>query len=159
MSNERLRMRFAILAADYIEVFSRKQGIDFDGWVGDEIGGVACFGDFFFNYDQIRYDIDHNIRKGTIVKWYYADTEHNIDREERQHINYSSWCKGLRHKDLNKKRRFTAEEKVAIEALREKVDAQRKEFLDSIKDNNILFCMKCDRLTEHCNGVCTECNN
>lgn len=176
-SRERLQMRYAILAADYVEVFCLKHGFDFDGWVGDEIGGMGSFGDFYFNYDVIRYDIDHNVRKGTLIRWYDAELQHNAEREVPQHINYSSWCKGLRHKDLGKKRRLTVAQKEELARIQEKQNALKEEikrlceksnpFRQVVGDenctnsfmDNMLFCNKCDRITKHEYAVCTECNN
>ena len=132
-NTERLRLRFIIVVTDYIHAFEKKHKIYFDGWVGNDVGGIAEFGDYFFNYDDIRYDIDNNIRKSMILKWYNADLEHNMDREERQHINYSSYCKGLRHKDLNKKRRITKEQKEELDKLQEQIEVLKQEIIKQIK--------------------------
>ena len=128
-NTERLKLRYEFIVADYVEAFTKKHNWDFNGWIGNDIGGVAEFADYFFNFDVIRYDIDNNIRKSTILKWYDADLEHNQDRSEPQHINYSSYCKGLRHKDLNKKRRMTKEQKEELDKLQEKIEELRQEII------------------------------
>lgn len=152
-NTERLRLRFIMVATDYIQAFEQKHKIDFDRWIADDIGGIAEFGDYYFNYDDIRFDIDNNIRKSTILKWYNADLEHNVGRQEQQHINYSNWCKGLRHKDLGKKKRLTKSEKEELIKIQERINKLK----DDIKCMG--FCNKCDRITKHENEMCTECHN
>lgn len=107
-NKERLRLRYIIVKEDYIELFCNKQGFYYN-YDGD--GEIIEIADYFFNFEDIRYDIDNDVRKGLILKWYDEGVEHNMNRDEPQHINYSSYCKGLRYKDLNKKRRLTKSEK------------------------------------------------
>ena len=64
--------------------------MDFYGWVGDTVGGVACCNDFFFNFQDIVWDINSKQPKGLIVEWYY-DSVDNIEKS----INYYSYTKGL----------------------------------------------------------------
>jgi len=52
----------------YIEVFCRKHDIKFDYHMNFDI--VVC-GDYYFNFTDIRYDIDNDIEAGLIEKWYY----------------------------------------------------------------------------------------
>jgi len=75
----------------YIKAFCEKQDVEFDYWIGEDIGGTACFGDFYFNFDDIRYDIDNNIPKETIFTWYY----YSIDNysESTPTINYRTYTK------------------------------------------------------------------
>lgn len=153
MSNNRLQMRFALLAADYIEAFTTKHKVDFDGWVGECIGGIACFGDYYFNFDDIRYDVDYNVRGRKIFRWLEEGVEHNFGREEPQHINYENYCLGLRYKNLNKKKRFTKEQKQEQEILRAKIEGLKEEI------ERMGLCNTCDKITVFDNGVCTECNN
>lgn len=76
----------------YIEEFCKKQEMDFEFWVADLIGEVACFGEDFFNFSDIKYDLENNCEKGLIVEWSNA----NLDNQDK-YINYSSYHKGLRH--------------------------------------------------------------
>ena len=71
--------------SDYINCFEQKHSISFDGWVGQEVGGVAMFGDFFFNYDDIRLDIDNKARKDLIFNWY------DLVLEDNRSPNYETW--------------------------------------------------------------------
>ena len=70
--------------------------MDFNGWVADEVGGIAECSDFYFNFLDIVKDIEKNVDKGVIIDWYYS----NIDNENN-YINYNSWLMGLRHEKIN----------------------------------------------------------
>lgn len=126
-NTNKLRLRYQFIVEDYVEAFCTKQGFNYD-YCNDLVPIIEIW-DYFFNFEDIRYDIDNNIKKGLILKWYNADLEHNMDREERQHINYSSYCKGLRHKDLNKKRRMTKEQKEELDKLQEKIEVLKQEII------------------------------
>lgn len=69
--------------------FCRKQDLIFDGWVGNQIGGIAYCSDFFFNMNDIVLDLKTDQPKGNIIDWYYSNTEEYT-------INYYSHTKGLR---------------------------------------------------------------
>lgn len=82
---------------DYIKYFCRKQNIEFDGWVADEIGGIAGFcGQYFFNISEIVYDMNTNQEKGLILQWQDDLVENGKGKE----INYYSYSKGLRLSDI-----------------------------------------------------------
>ena len=80
----------------YIDEFCKKQGCYLEYWVSDDIGGIACFGDYaFFNFDEIRHDIDTKQPVGLIFDWIYD----SVDNENKT-INYKSYCMGLRFEDV-----------------------------------------------------------
>lgn len=54
----------------YIDLFEIKHDIEFDYWCGNNHGGVAAFGDYFFNYENIKYDIDNDIKNDLILDWH-----------------------------------------------------------------------------------------
>lgn len=60
----------------YIKEFEKKHEIDFDGWVGDLIGEVACFGDYTFYFSDIKYVIDHSISFEWMTDWYWFVVEY-----------------------------------------------------------------------------------
>lgn len=92
-----LKHRFENIANEYLNIFTEKQEIEFDFWVGDEIGGLASFNtEHFFTLDDMRIDIDHDAPKGLIIQWHYD----NLDAGRDNWINYPSYIKGLRHADL-----------------------------------------------------------
>lgn len=83
-----MRERFEKLAQEYMGAFAKKQGLQFEFWVADEVCGTACFGDWFFNLDDMRYDLDKGLPKGMVIDWH--------ERVTGSYINLPSWAKGLR---------------------------------------------------------------
>ena len=84
-----LKKEFNTIVNKYLKVFETKQELYFDYWVGDYVGEIAVFGDFFFNFDDIRLDIDNNIVSGKIIDWY----DWSVENEDTT-VNYKSWVKG-----------------------------------------------------------------
>lgn len=78
-----------------VNIFCEKQEMSNEGWVGDEIGGIACCSDFYFNLHDIILDIKNKQPKGLIIDWYYSC----LDNPEKT-INYKSYTMGLRFEDI-----------------------------------------------------------
>ena len=98
MTNK-LKQQFEKVVDAYIEEFCKKQEIDMifkdaENWVIKDKGGIIDICDMFLSFDDIRLDIDQEAPKGLIIEWYWANDY------EKQSINYYSYIKGLRHKDL-----------------------------------------------------------
>ncbi len=94
MANPKLKLRYESSCNAYIDVFCQKQEMDFNGWIGDEVGGIAECNDFYFDFHAIVKDIDTAQPKGLIIDWYYD----NLEAE--RFINYDSYIRGLRVSDL-----------------------------------------------------------
>lgn len=93
------KKEFEKVANSYIHGFAKKHEVDFEFWVGDEVGGVACFNsEYFFNFDDIRHDIDNNIPKGLISDWQNDTVEYNL--HGMKSINFKSYAIGLRYADI-----------------------------------------------------------
>ena len=84
----------------YVEVFCKKQEMYFDGWIGHIVGEMGCFGDYYLSIQDIILDIQTNQKKGLILDWHNDGVEHALNGKEG-HINYASYIKWLRYKDLN----------------------------------------------------------
>lgn len=95
---KKLKQIYEKACNDYVAIFIEKQEMDFDFWVGQEVGGIASCGDFFFNFSDIAYDINTNQPKGLIIDWYYD----NLGNQDKM-INYCSYTKGLRISDIKQK--------------------------------------------------------
>ena len=95
MKISKLKNKYENICNKYISLFCIKQEMDFEGWIGDDIGGIAYCNDFFFNFSDIVLDINTNQPKGKIIDWYYDNLE-STDNS----INYYSYIKGLRVKEL-----------------------------------------------------------
>ena len=96
-----LNKRYEFVCNEWVEKFCNKQHIDFDGWVGDEIGGICSFAcQYFFNLSDIILDLNTKQPKGFILAWQSEDVDFNLFKKNRQHINYKSYTMGLRHNQL-----------------------------------------------------------
>jgi len=97
MKPANLKSRYESICNEYIEVFCEKQDLEFDGWIGDIVGSIASFiSEYFFNFDDITYDINTDQPKGLIMQW----QDFNVEYEGGFVINYYSYSKGLRHHDV-----------------------------------------------------------
>ena len=87
---------YELICNDYVKEFAKKQKIEFEYWVGDDIGDRAFFNcsELSFSFDEIRHDIDTNQPKGLIIDWYYGCVENE------KNMNYQSYCMGLRFDKL-----------------------------------------------------------
>ena len=95
-----LQDKFQAIVECYVEAFLRKHGFydddtgeycDYD-WVADEVGGILCVSDYFFGFDDIRYDIDNAVQKDTFFAWY----DYSMGNLIKKKVNYKSYCKGAR---------------------------------------------------------------
>ena len=97
-----LQNRYEKVCNEYAVRFCKKQMFDETGysWVADEIGGVLECAGFYFNFQDVVWDINSNQPKELILKW----IEDCLDEQKTQNgiINYFSYSKGLRFTDLNK---------------------------------------------------------
>jgi hypothetical protein len=101
ISNKALKKQYEFVCNEYIRKFSEKQEIEFDGWIGDDIGGIASFIDqYFFNFQDIVWDINSNQPKDLILQWQDECINYSIENPEQSTMNYFSYCKGLRISDL-----------------------------------------------------------
>lgn len=103
--NKPLREEYAEICNEYLRRFCKKHGFylsDAD-WVGDDAGGLAQIADYFFSFEDIRYDVDNEVPEDVIIEWYDYDLEVRsleIDYLMAKNlrtfvkINYPSWCKG-----------------------------------------------------------------
>lgn len=98
---DELRNQYENICNEYIRRFSEKQGIEFDGWIGNEVGGIASFiSQYFFNIDDITLDMNTNQPIGLILDWQSDGVDYNMLYNNSLHINYKSYTMGLRYKDL-----------------------------------------------------------
>ncbi len=92
---------FEYATMDLVEDFAKKHGLEFDGFVRDDPTGVAGFGDYIFNIDEIYYDLKTGQPKGRIEDYYdfYIEMDyanHFLAEEDKKVIpNYESYCMGI----------------------------------------------------------------
>ena len=86
-----LKQEYIDIVDKYLFAFIRKQNIKFDGWVGNDIGGVAQFIEqYYFSFNDIRMDIDNNVPKGIILDWQNDNIDNNSN-DEGIIVNYKSY--------------------------------------------------------------------
>lgn len=98
---QELNRQYNLVYNEWVQKFCNKQQIDFDGWVSDEVGGIASFAcQYFFTLSDIILDLNTKQPKGNILNWQIEDVDFNMFNEKQQHINYKSYTMGLRHEQL-----------------------------------------------------------
>ena len=103
LSNEDLKIQYESICNEYIRRFCEKQDIEFDGWIGGEVGGIASFMcQYFFNIDDIAFDINTNQPVDLILNWQNDGVDYNMFNDNPEHLNYKSYTMGLRYEHLKK---------------------------------------------------------
>jgi hypothetical protein len=98
---DKLRAQYEDVCNEYVRRFCEKQDIEFDGWISNEVGGIASFiSQYFFNIDDITLDMNTNQPIGLILDWQSDAVDYNMSNETPKHINYKSYTMGLRYRDL-----------------------------------------------------------
>jgi hypothetical protein len=87
-----LKSNYEKAVNDYVKVFEEKQDCYIQYWVADRIGEICEVADCFFNFTDIKTDIDENADVGLIFEWFWSD------EFQKHNINYYSYIKGLRLK-------------------------------------------------------------
>lgn len=101
---QELNKQYNFVCNEWVQKFCNKQQLDFDGWVGDEIGGIASFScQYFFNLSDIILDLNTKQPKGLILDWQSDAVDFNMFNPSPQNINYKSYTMGLRFDNLEKK--------------------------------------------------------
>ena len=96
-----LKKQYEIAVNAYIEKFVKKHGYKFTYWVSDEVGETACFIEqYFFNFTDIKYDIDNKVEKGLIFSHQDDSVNHYFKVDKDEIINFRSYAMGLRYEHL-----------------------------------------------------------
>lgn len=94
---QKLKKQYESACNQYAQMFCKKQGLSFDGWVGGTVGETAYCGDYFFNLSDMAYDINAKIKKGVALEWHDYCIEVHPD-----YINYFAYSNGVRLKNKKK---------------------------------------------------------
>lgn len=90
-------------------------------WVGDEVGGILNYGDYFFNFSDILICYKLEITFEQLINWYdFCLSNQSV------HISLAKYI-------LNPEERKEAEEKYLAE-LKERVELAEKEFKKAIEN-------------------------
>ncbi len=101
---EDLKKHYDFVCNEYIKLFCEKQKIDFDGWISDEIGGIAAFiSEYYFSMSDIVFDLHTNQPVNLILDWQSDGVDAHFENPELSTINYMSYTMGLRYEDIKQK--------------------------------------------------------
>lgn len=68
---------YEAICEEIAEIFCEKQEFQFDGWIGDRPGEIACCSDLYFAMSDIIFDLQNNVKKGKIIKWLDTQKSYN----------------------------------------------------------------------------------
>jgi len=88
---ERLKQDLEDAISVYVAIFCKKHDLSFEGWAGDKSGEIGQFGDYYFDFSQIRYDLETDQPKDNLIKWYDYSLE--LAMQQKTFMNYETWCK------------------------------------------------------------------
>lgn len=89
-----LQIEYNNICRKYAQLFCKKHDLVYNdnNWVAGEFGSILEVDDYFFDFLDIKYDIDHDIPEEEIFNYYdycLQAREFNITIP-----NYKSWCIG-----------------------------------------------------------------
>lgn len=125
--SKRIKTNYEYFCNEYLRLFCEKHDFDYEdahaSWVGNDVGGTACCGDFFFGMDVIRTDIDEAADEEELPKWY--DYSLRCSMLDIPGCNFHSW---LHHCPIR-----SEEELAELERLQKKVEEAKEELEAAIR--------------------------
>ena len=88
----KLKTKYEKIVNEYLRIFIEKQGFDAENcyWIGDKIGEIFSVNEqYYFSLQDIRFDVDNNIKAGAITDW----QDEAINNKNKRHINYENYIK------------------------------------------------------------------
>lgn len=72
MDKEKIRKDFENACEEYLKALCEKfeMPYDKDAWVANDVGTIACVGDYFINFDEIRYIVDNDLTLDEYLQYY-----------------------------------------------------------------------------------------
>lgn len=103
---KKLRTEYESIVNDYIKQFQRKHDCEFEFWIGEQVGGIASFGDInCISFLDVVHDLHSNAPIGLIFNWIEDTTDEHFKAQEQfreeNYINFQSYCMGARYEMLN----------------------------------------------------------
>lgn len=63
-------------------------------WVGDEIGGIYCVSDYFFNIDRMLEALENDATIGQLIDYYDKELEYAMENEGKSmRINFRNYVR------------------------------------------------------------------
>ena len=91
----KLKTKYNKIVEQYLIAFVEKQEIDIENfyWVADRIGEILSVNEqYYFNFDDIRFDVDKNVKAGLIFKWQDKSID-NYFKKRKYKVNYKNYLK------------------------------------------------------------------
>lgn len=88
---QELKETYENVCNEYLQKFCDKQEMSNEGWVNNNVGGIAQCSDFYFSLHDIVWDINTNQPKGQIIDW-----SDDNSKNPKKSLNYYNYTKGLR---------------------------------------------------------------
>ena len=86
----KLKTKYEKIVEQYLIAFVEKQELDIENCycVADGIGEILSVNEqYYFNFNDIRFDVDNNVKAGLIFKWQNECIENNLK------VNYENYLK------------------------------------------------------------------
>ena len=86
----KLKTKYEKIVEQYLIAFVEKQELDIENcyWVADRVGEILSVNEqYYFSLSDIRFDIDNNIKTGTILEWQNESIDNNFK------VNYENYIK------------------------------------------------------------------
>ena len=86
----KLKTKYEKIVEQYLLAFVEKQELDIDNcyWVADRVGEMLSVNEqYYFCLDEIRFDVDNNIKAGAILEWQNECMDNNFK------VNYENYLK------------------------------------------------------------------
>lgn len=81
----------------YVRAFSKQMNMRFGGWIGDEVGGMADFDDYYsLDFADVKRCVDEGVDYGTLAEWYRYCVEVGELEINATIPNLKSWLMGFR---------------------------------------------------------------
>ena len=86
----KLKIKYEKIVGQYLIAFVEKQELDIENccWIADRVGELLSVNEqYYFHFNDIRFDIDNNIKPGIILEWQNESIDNNFK------INYENYLK------------------------------------------------------------------
>ncbi len=94
-----LKADYEKAVAAYVNAFCKQMEMRFGHWIGDEVGGLADFNDYFtINFTDVKRCVDEDVSRDTFIEWYDYCVEVGSLDINATIPNLNSWLMGFRSK-------------------------------------------------------------
>ena len=91
----KLKTKYEKIVEQYLLAFVEKQELDIENcyWVADRVGEILSVNEqYYFHFNDIRFDIDNNIKEGIILEWQNESIDNHF-KKKKYKINYENYLK------------------------------------------------------------------